>query len=250
MHLPVVRGTIERRILLNWRVEPRVLARLLPEPFEPRLFHGWGVAGVCLIRLGHLRPAFVPEFLGVRSENAAHRIAVQWHAEDGRREGVFVPRRDTSSPLNAVVGGWLFPGQHHRAAFQVTESDDALAVDVRSLDGESSIEVVARPAPELPSGSVFRSIEEASRFVEQGAVGWSATSEPTRFDGLELRCLDWTVRPLAVERVASSLFDDRRTFPAGTIAFDSALLMSDVEHEWRACGSLACGSGPAVVLAP
>jgi hypothetical protein len=250
MHLPVVRGTIERRILLNWRVESRVLARLLPEPFEPRLVHGWGVVGVCLIRLGHLRPSFVPEFLGVNSENAAHRLAVQWHDEDGRREGVFVPRRDTSSPLNAVVGGWLFPGPQHRAEFEVSDSDDVLAVGVRGLDGESSIEVVARPAPELPSGSVFRSLEEASRFVEQGALGWSPTAEPTRFDGLELRCLDWSVRPLAVERVRSSLFDDRRTFPEGTITFDSALLMRDVEHEWRACGPLTCDSGPAVVPAP
>src|SRR5688572_1740235 len=68
MPLPVVRGTIERRILINYRVAPEVLAELLPAPFEPMTVRGVGMAGVCLIRLGHLRPSFLPEFLGVSSE--------------------------------------------------------------------------------------------------------------------------------------------------------------------------------------
>ena len=250
MQLPVVRGTIERRILVNWRVEPRVLARILPEPFEPKLVHGWGIAGICLIRLGHLRPSFVPGFLGVRSENAAHRIAVQWHADGERREGVFIPRRDTSSPLNAVVGGWLFPGQHHRAHFEVEEHGEHFAVAMHSLDGESSLEVVGSRATRLPPGSAFKTLEEASRFFQAGSLGWSPTSEPARFDGLELESLEWSVEPLAVERVASSLFDDRRVFPAETLAFDSALLMRDVPHEWHTRGTLCCDSGPAAVLAP
>jgi len=250
MHLPVVRGTIERRILVNWRVEPRVLARLLPEPFEPKLVHGWGIAGVCLIRLGHLRPSFMPPFLGTTSENAAQRVAVQWRHDGERREGVYIPRRDTSSPLNAVVGGWLLPGAHHRAHFAVEEDGERFAVAMKSVDGESAIEVTGRRAAHLPETSVFRSLQEASRFFEQGSLAWSPTTEPARFDGLELVSLEWSVEPLCVERVASSLFDDRRTFPEGTIAFDCALLMRDVAHEWHARGSLCCGSGPAVVLAP
>src|SRR5437667_12856543 len=110
MRIPVVRGIIDRRILVNFRVDPAVLARLLPSPFRPKLANGTGMAGVCLIRLKQVRPAFVPGFVGVSSENAAHRVAVRWD-DDGREgEGVFIPRRDTSSRLNALVGGRLFPG--------------------------------------------------------------------------------------------------------------------------------------------
>jgi hypothetical protein len=32
----------------------------------------------------------------------------------------------------------------------------------------------------------------------------------------------------------SSFFDDRNRFPAGSIEFDSALLMRGIKHEWRA----------------
>ncbi len=76
MRLPRLRGVIERRMLVNYRVEPEVLARQLPAPFEPKLHNGKALVGICLIRLRGVRPRFVPEGLGIRSENAAHRAAV------------------------------------------------------------------------------------------------------------------------------------------------------------------------------
>ena len=68
MKIPVVRGVIDRRILVNFRVDPEVLARVLPKPFRPKLAHGAGMAGVCLIRLKQIRPRFFPAFLGISSE--------------------------------------------------------------------------------------------------------------------------------------------------------------------------------------
>ena len=56
-----------------------------------------GMAGICLIRLRHIRPRVLPWWMGISSENAAHRIAVQWESEGQVREGVYVVRRDTSS---------------------------------------------------------------------------------------------------------------------------------------------------------
>src|SRR5262249_18811416 len=57
---PVVRGIIERRMLMNFRCAPEVLARLLPSPFRPKLVHGWGMVGICLIRLAKIHPTFWP----------------------------------------------------------------------------------------------------------------------------------------------------------------------------------------------
>ena len=51
MRIPVIEGVIDRRILANYRVHPEVLAKLLPAPFRPKLIHGYGIAGICLIRL-------------------------------------------------------------------------------------------------------------------------------------------------------------------------------------------------------
>ena len=243
MKLPVIQGVIERRVLVNWRVRPEVLAGILPRPFRPQVVKGWGVAGVCLIRLKGVRPRMVPAFLGVGSENAAHRIAVEWDEGGEVRRGVYVARRDSNSVLNVLVGGRVFPGVHHRAKFVSEETADRVEVRVRSADGATRIEVAGRVAEELAEGSVFESMEEASAFFEAGAVGYSPGREAGRFEGLELRCHGWKVEALGVERVESSFFSDQTKIPQGAAEFDCALLMRDVEHEWHSTEEMSGMSG-------
>jgi hypothetical protein len=103
MRIPMMRGTIDRRILINYRVDSKVLERFLPLPFRPKLAEGVGIAGICLIRLRHIRPRLLPKMLGISSENAAHRIAVVWEEAGQLREGVFIPRRDTSSLMRLAL---------------------------------------------------------------------------------------------------------------------------------------------------
>jgi hypothetical protein len=215
-----------------------VLARQLPRPFFPKLQGGVGIAGICLIRLKQLRPRFVPRWLGLSSENAAHRIAVEWDEEGTRHEGVYIPRRDTSSRWNALVGGRVFPGVHDHAEFAIREGAGRFEIAVRSCNGETMLAIQARLAGALPDSSVFGSLRAASEFFEAGSVGYSATRDPTRFDGLELRCAQWRVEPLQLEDVRSSFFDDESRFPRGTATFDCALLMRGVAHNWRGLPTL------------
>ena len=238
MRIPAIRGVIDRRILANYRVQPDVLARILPRPFRPKLVGGFGVAGICLIRLKAIRPRFVPSFLGISSENAAHRIAVEWDDEGETREGVYIPRRDTSSRLNALAGGRLFPGVHHRGRFRIAEADGRYGVEMDSAGARVVVE--GRVTSKWPVDSMFDSLETASRFFERGSLGYSPSRTGCAFDGLELCTRDWHVEPLAVEWIESSFFDDASFFPPGTVKFDCALLMRGIRHEWRGRESLAC----------
>jgi hypothetical protein len=242
LRLPVVRGVIQRRLLINYRVAPDALTAVLPPPFRPQLVAGWGVAGICLIRLAEMRPRHVPSVLGVGSENAAHRIAVEWDENGVTKRGVYIPRRDTSSRFNALAGGRLFPGLHQHAAFDVAEEGDAFRVALRSDDGLTRVSVAGRIASTLPETSVFANLAEASTFFEQGSVGYSATERPGSYDGLELRSTNWQVEPLDVEHVESSFFDDRTLFPPGTVEFDCALIMRNVSHEWHAVSDDGLGA--------
>ena len=150
MQVPAIRGVIERRILVNYRVRPEVIAPLLPPPFRPKIVQGWGMVGICLIRLSGVRPAFLPECLpewaGLASENAAHRSAVEWDDGGVVREGVYVRRRDTNSRLNTLAGGRIFPGVQHHAEFRVKEAADDYSVELRSDDGVTSMTVRGRRA--------------------------------------------------------------------------------------------------------
>ena len=240
MQLPVIAGTIDRRILVNYRVGPGAIKALLPPPFRPNTAAGTALAGICLIRLRGVRPRHLPVWLGLSSENAAHRIAVEWDTPVGVREGVYVLRRDTNSRLNCLAGGRIFPGIHHHADFHVHESDRHLEVAMLSDDRSAAISVVGELSGAWPKSSIFASLDEASAFFSAGSLGYSPTPDPRRFQGIELACRDWHVEPLAVTEVQSSLFDDKSLFPPGSIEFDCALLMRGIEHEWHGRDDLYC----------
>jgi hypothetical protein len=231
---PTIRATIERRILVNYRVDPDALARVLPKPFRPALVGDSGIAGICLIRLGAIRPAGLPAAVGVTSENAAHRLAVEWDTADGPVTGVYIPRRDTSSRLGALLGGRLFPGWQHRARFQVEEAGGSYRVEMSSRDGDVQIAVGAHRSALVTPGSVFGTLYQASRFFRCAPVGYAATPDAGVFDGVALTAEGWAIQPLHLDDVRSSFFEDPGRFPPGTATPDSAFLMAGLDTSWRA----------------
>lgn len=232
MWFPAVSGTIDRRILINYAVDPDIVARYLPSPFRPKLFAERAIVGICLIRLKHVRPKGLPRSLGISSENGAHRIAVEWTEQGIQKEGVFVPRRDTSSRINALAGGRVFPGIHHHAHFNVEEGAGRYAVEFRSSD-DTCLMINANETDSWNGTSIFPDLGTASEFMRKGSFGYSPTHEGGVWHGLELRTQRWEVLPLHVSEVRSSFFMDRSIFPEGSIRFDGALLMKNIEHEWH-----------------
>ncbi len=244
MRLPAVSGVIRRRILVNFNVDPGVMQAQVPAPFEPKLHAGRAVAGVCLIRLEQIRPKGLPAVVGVSSENAAHRVAVTWTDDDGRElEGVFIPRRDTDSHITTLLGDRVFSGEHHAARFRVEDEGPGGRVELSmtSRDGTAAVAVQGHTADALPAGSVFTSVAEASAFFEAGSLGYSATKEGHRLNGLRLETRSWHVDPLGVRRASSSWLEDTSRFPSGSVEFDNALIMRDVTHEWHEADELYTG---------
>lgn len=245
--LPTLRGVIDRRILLNWRIEPEALDGILPAPFRPRTVDGVAIGGVCCIRLRDVRPRGVPAVVGFGSENAAHRIGVEFpasaSADEGEREGnggidgdrgygrngadwepgVYVPRRDTSSRLTALVGDRTF-GRHGHARFDVREGDGTYELRMESADAR--IDFRASETDALPADSAFEDLAAAVGYHQCGTVGYSPSPDGRRYEGMELTVDDWAVRPLAVERASASYFEEQ--LPADAVALDNALLMRNV----------------------
>jgi hypothetical protein len=230
---PVLVGVVERRLLVNYRADPEVVARILPAPFRPQVVSGSAVAGICLIRLGQLRPKGVPRRLGFRSENAAHRIAVAWDTDEGVKSGVYIPRRDTNALVNVAVGGRLFPGTHHRARFSVHETPNELCVGFAASDGSTEVDARVTVAATLDGSHLFGDLDAASTFFEHGSLGYSATRDEGRFDGLELRTAAWAVEAATIDSVRSSFFADQNLFPPGSAELDCALVMRDIPVSWH-----------------
>ncbi len=233
MKIPTIQGVIDRRILVNYTVDPEIIQKIIPQPFQPKIYKGKAIVGICLIRLKHIRPKGLPGFIGISSENGAHRIAVEWIENGEIKDGVFIPRRDTSSLLNSLAGGRIFPGRHFHANFDVKEKNGHYHVAFKSSDG-TTISVDGDKTKALNSNSIFNNLDEASKFFEGGAVGYSPNG--VNYDGLKLKTYNWKVEPLKMTAVHSSFFENESIFPKGSVQFDNALLMTQIKHEWHSVG--------------
>ena len=231
--LPKLEGTIARRVLLNFWVDPDVARALVPEPLEPSTQSGYAVAGICLIRLEQLRPKGAPARLGVSSENMAHRIAIRYPTEDGPQDGVFIWRRDTDRAIVALLGGRLFPGVHGHAGFDVSEGPHRLRYRIRTDEDGAHVALAVTVVDAWQPTELFPTFDDIVRFFERGDCGFSCSLRGDRLEGMRLRSLTWQMIPLAVQDVESTFYDATDRFPAGSIGLDGAVLMRGVPHEWH-----------------
>ena len=193
MKIPTIHGIIERRILVNFVANPEVVQNILPKPFRPKLFEGKAIVGICLIRLKDIKPKGFPNFIGVNSENGAHRIAVEWNEEGEIKEGVYIPRRDTNLKLNSLVGGRIFPGKHYYAKFNVLEENNNYHLDFTSSDN-TTIEIDATLSENFDEESIFRTLDNVSKFFEKGSLGFSPNGknlEGLKFEKFSRRCFSY-----------------------------------------------------------
>jgi uncharacterized protein YqjF (DUF2071 family) len=241
MKVRTMSGVIERRLLLNYRVDPAVIGPMLPHPFRPLLVNGYAVAGTCLLRLRELRPRLLPGVVGVRLEGAAHRIAVEWDGPDGTATAVYIRRRETSSVAAVLGGGRIFPGAHHYAAFNVHETAATCDVAFTADKGRAgvSVSVRTRMPEQFRPTPLFSTLLQASQFFRERSDAFSATRRSTRLDGLHMTTEAWPFEPTELVAAQSSFFDDPMRFPVGSATLDSAFLMREVPVALHALASMA-----------
>jgi len=233
--LPVLQGTIKRRLLVNFRADAQVAQRLLPEPLKVLKHKGSAIVGICLIRLEHIRVKGFPGALGIASENMAHRIAVTYtDANNQPREGVYIWRRDSNQILNQLGGGRLFPGLHSAAEFTV--SDDGKNTELEAQTQGHSADAHVKgidQAPDSFSSQAFTDFEEARSFFARGACGFNCSVDGKHLEGMELVTEKWLASPMQMSRTDSTFYADKSKWPEGAVQFDCALIMRDIEHEWH-----------------
>lgn len=233
MELPVLSGMIARRLLINYRVDPNALRKILPDSLKPIVIGGYASAGICLLKLRDIGLKYSPGLLKIDSENAAHRFLVQWREGGQNRCGVYIPRRDTDSRLNVWLAGKVFSWPHYEAQFDTKEDNGHYFVNVSSIDHRTNLQVKATKGKFFPSDSMFRSIDHASECFQECSIGYSPSTKPGRFKQIQLKTQSWSVKPLNIQELSSSFFEDKAIFPPGTITFDNALLMQNIPHEWH-----------------
>jgi len=228
---------LRRRLLIAYRLDAQVARDLIPAPLRPLLVDGRAVAGICVLGMDGIRPLGIRGRWGLRSENATHRIAVEWDEGGETRAGVFIFERYSSAAHAVLFGGRLFPGVHRWARFTIAEDRDRFAV---SMSGPGvSLSADVEVGDDTWDSALFATPEDASEFYRAGCVGWSRQHDGVTLERVTLSSTAWAAEGARLHGLRSSFFD---SLPAGAAEFDSVLVMRDIPLELSAAPRPAAAS--------
>ena len=225
MRAPALHGRIDRRICIHYRIDPSIARRFLPDHLRPRLYQGSALGGICVFRLGPVRPRLLPIPLGFGAELAWHRIAVEWDAGGNLAHGQYLLRCETDSRPRSLLTPRVVPSSEPAARITVRSSDDGLLVSMKSVDGHGDLAISSVSGAPWPGGSVFPSAKAAQMAFSNGHVLWPM-DEGQDHEGFEVSVEGGVAATLSCEDIRSAWFDDRSRFPLGSIELDSALVIS------------------------
>jgi hypothetical protein len=228
---------LRRRLLIAYRLDAQVARDLIPAPLRPQLVDGQAVAGICVLGMDGIRPLGLRGGWGLRSENATHRIAVEWDEDGDTQVGVFIFERYSSAAHAVLFGGRLFPGVHRRARFTITEAADrfALSMQARGATLAADVEVDS----DAWNSALFETPEEASEFYRAGRVGWSRRHDGETLERVALTSTAWAAEGARLHSLRSSFFEE---LPEGSAVVDSVMVMRDIPLKLSAVPPAATGS--------
>lgn len=225
-------------------VSSLVLAYAVPAPvLEPFLAPGltldtykdFGFLAIALVHTRDLRPAFVPEGLGISFYLSGYRIFTRYRTKTGQTlRGLKILRSDTSRWAMRFFGNMLTHYQYQLSSWDFRRNGETLDIRVTTPDHRADLHVEAdlSSEPALPQGSPFPDLREARKFA--GPLPFTfdyerQTHSIIRVEGVRQQ---WNPRPVSVT-VRLNGFLQHEPFSESGAVLANAFFLEDVPYAWR-----------------
>lgn len=237
---PVVKRVsahIERRIVINFSVDPNEIERVVDCPWlRPQVVAGQGVASLCVLWMDGVIPTGWPKFLAQSQISIAVRFGVI-NVETGE-PGVYVPERCSNTVL-----AWLLTrmgGSCIHPKIRVTEADGVIGIKRNGVD------FAGFRVDDTPKESkLFSNSGEFEDFIRAGKRSYGPALRRGQIDVVDLNKSETSFVPLGVEML------DLRGISAiipGVLTLDSAYETRNAEYAWDYIGQ--CAVAPSMAGRP
>jgi len=161
-------GTVVRRFLISYPVDPKVLLQHLPPGAECATHAGKAWVSACFVRMDDMRPNLLPRFAGMGFHYLIHRTRARLPFPDGKlREAVLVLQPNINRWLLSTFGSRLTGVQFHTHPIQFTEEDESWRIQMHA-GSESLYDVTISKSScsdVIPNESQFATTTEADQFL-------------------------------------------------------------------------------------
>ena len=227
-----VEAKLERTVVLAFAVPRAELQALLPPHLELDTFQDeWGFLAVAMVETRALRPSGFPAWAGQHFLLLGYRIFVRHTNAHGKRlRGLYILGSETDKRSMALLGN-LFT--HYRYVHKrISSTQEGHTLSIRAHDGSTEVALRDDPAHEaaLPHGSPFPGWNEARRYVGPLPFTFSYDAKHKRMLTVEGSRVNWTPRPVQVERWHFAFLD---AFGFSELRLANAFIMEQVPYAWK-----------------
>ena len=216
-------------LVLAYAFPRETLEPLLPPALELDTHGDCGLAAAAFVQTERLRPAFMPEVLGLDFFLAGYRIFVRVAMQPSLR-GLYILRSDTDRRSMVFFGNALTQYRYRLADASCHLTGDRLEIQIRP--GVDVVADLASGSVPLPEGSPFSDEREARRFA--GPLPYTFHHEQETGSLLAVRGTrsGWEPRLVAVS-VRELTFFASGPFADADANLANAFYVGDVDYRWE-----------------
>jgi uncharacterized protein YqjF (DUF2071 family) len=222
-------GTVTRRFLISYPVEPELLASRVPPGAELSLAAGKAWVSACFVHIDDMRPAGTPRALGMQFHYLIHRTRALLPYPDGvRRESVLILEPNIDRSLLSCLGR-LSAGVRFEVR-DVTLEESSAGWRLRMSRADELLfdaEIPRDFTDVLPAGSRFASAQAADAFLLGVAYGGEWHSDRERLRLLAETHDPWSTL-VGTCRTHTNAFLE--ALGAGGTEADHVITMTDIPH--------------------
>jgi hypothetical protein len=234
-HPVAVKAFFRHSLVLTYAFGPQALEPLLPPGLELDTWRGQAFLAIALVQTERLRPAFLPEAMGMDFFLSGYRIFTRLKGGAGSKRGLRILRSDTARRLMVWAGNRMTHYNYRLCTVALAESENAITWRITTPNAEADLEVTARvggaPAA-LPANSPSASVGEARRFAGPLPYTFDYEAETKSIISIHALRQRWNPAPVDVE-VRRNTFLEREPFAAAGPVLANAFHVRDVPYCWE-----------------
>lgn len=235
-HRIPIKAHLHASLVITYAFPEQVLRPLLPPGLTLDEYNGFGFLAIAMVQTRRLRPAILPNALGLDFFLAGYRIFTRYKTREGRTlRGLRILRSDTDRRSMRTFGNLLTHYGYELSRCRVQHNVTRYSVEIISSRGDADLQVEASLADEPespPAGSPFPNLREARKFA--GPLPFTFDYEPQthsiiRVEGVRTQ---WNPRPVSLG-ISRNTFIEREPFRSATPALANAFYLENVPYAWK-----------------
>lgn len=223
-------------LVLTYAMPASALVPLLGPGLELDTYDDWGFLAIAMVQTENLRPQGLPTWLGRDFFLSGYRVFSRF-VRPGKQtlRGLRILRSDTDRRSMVRFGNLFTQYNYRRAKVDITDDGTRLEIRTRTPHREADVHVVAdltsRPAP-LPSGSPFRTLDEARSFAGPLPYTFSYDKQAGKMVVIKGLRQAWDPQPVRVE-VKEATYLEQSPFRDVDVRLANAFYVQNVPYAWK-----------------